>query len=131
VGHRGGPSVRHVILLVTSSPHHPLVASSCPWVIVGRIKDLPGAQTTSDVVWALWFVVTTIVIPKINYVVNRKWIFFKKAYLYSPNNVRRHLGPFVLADSAINVVAVAVVAVGGRQQYGIGGSGKRRCGECM
>ena len=34
--------------------------------------------------------------------------FLKKELTWGSNNVRRHLSPFVLADSAINVAAEAV-----------------------
>ena len=52
--------------------------------VVGRMKNLPGTQTTSDVVRALWVVfntAATIVIPKTqkNKLVHRDFFFSKKA----------------------------------------------------
>ena len=79
-------SLRHPLTLL----RHPSVTSSCPsalghWScvgvvarVVGRVKNLPEAQMMSDIIWALWFVVTTITIPKIqkNKVTGNKWNFF-------------------------------------------------------
>ena len=63
-------SPRRVIPLLII-PHR-VVVSLCRCVVgvvfgrveswwVGRVNNLPGAQTMCDVVWALWLVITTIV----------------------------------------------------------------------
>ena len=54
-----------------SSSRHPLVASSCPWVVWGRCG---GGGSHQELTWSPddvgcclgpWFVITTIVIPEV------------------------------------------------------------------